>query len=44
MDAALRDRAAGWLAEAYRTGEPVAPMPYEVTPRSQKARGHRPVG
>jgi len=35
MDAALRDRAAGWLAEAMRSGEAVPPLPYEATPRSQ---------
>jgi 2-keto-4-pentenoate hydratase len=34
MEAALRDRAAGLLAEAMRTGEPVPPLTYEETPRS----------
>jgi 2-keto-4-pentenoate hydratase len=35
MDAAHRDRAATWIAESWRGGEPVPPMPYETLPRSQ---------
>lgn len=34
MDAALRDSAAKWLAEAVQTGEPLAPLPPLATPRS----------
>jgi len=35
MDPAQRDRAAAWIAEAWRSGEPVPAMPYETLPRSQ---------
>jgi 2-keto-4-pentenoate hydratase len=34
MDAALRDSAAKWLAEAVETGQPLAPLPSIATPRS----------
>ena len=34
MDAALRDSAAKWLAEAVETGHPLAPLPPLAIPRS----------
>ncbi|MDO9708371.1 hypothetical protein [Paracraurococcus lichenis] len=34
MDAALRDGAAKWLAEALQTGGALAPLPAQATPRS----------
>jgi 2-keto-4-pentenoate hydratase len=34
MDSALRDSAARWLAEAVETGQPLAPLPPQVMPRS----------
>ena len=34
MDAALRDSAAKWLAEAVQTGHPIEPLPPLATPRS----------
>ena len=34
MDAALRDSAAKWLAEAVQTGESAEPLPAQATPRS----------
>jgi len=34
MDQAMREAAAGWLAEAVETGNPLAPLPAEAAPRT----------